>query len=79
MVVTHGADNSNLQAARKGFLARFLRGIDPSLPERERLERAEIAKRMYMTQLSLKSSVARSGRSGQEPRVDGKRPSPGGP
>ncbi len=74
MVVTHGADNSNLQAARKGFLARFLRGIDPSLPERERLERAEIAKRMYMTQLSLKSSVARSRRSGQGPRVEGNSP-----
>jgi hypothetical protein len=60
MIATHGADNANLRAARQGFLDRFLRGIDQSLPERERLERAEVAKRMYMTQLSLKSSLARA-------------------
>ena len=60
LIVTHGADNSNLQAARRAFLDRFLQGVDPSLPEHERLERAEAARRMYMTQLSLKSSVARA-------------------
>ena len=60
MVVTHGGDNSNLRAARRSFLDRFLKGIDPSLPEHERLERAETAKRVYMTQLSLKSSVVRA-------------------
>ena len=57
LIVTHGADNSNLQAARRVFLDRFLQGVDPSLPEHERLERAEAARRMYMTQLSLKISV----------------------
>jgi hypothetical protein len=60
MVARNGADNANLRAARQGFLGRFLGGIDPSLPEHERLERAEVAKRMYMTQLSLKSSLARA-------------------
>jgi hypothetical protein len=60
MVVTHGADNGNLRSARRAFIDRFLDGIDPSLPEHERLGRAEAAKRMYMTQLSLKSSVARA-------------------
>jgi len=60
MVARNGPDNANLRAARQGFLARFLGGIDPSLPEHERLERAEVAKRMYMTQLSLKSSLARA-------------------
>ena len=62
LVANHGADNANLRAARQGFLDRFLRGIDPSLPEQERLKRAEVAKRMYMTQLSLKSSLARAQR-----------------
>jgi hypothetical protein len=51
MVARNGADNANLRAARQGFLGRFLGGIDPSLPEHER---------MYMTQLSLKSSLARA-------------------
>jgi hypothetical protein len=60
MVVTYGADNGNLRAARRAFLDRFLQGIDPSLPEDERLNRAEAAKRMYMAKLSLKSSVARA-------------------
>lgn len=60
MIASHGADNSNLRTARRAFLDRFLKDIDPSLPERERLARAEAAKRMYMTKLSLKSSVARA-------------------
>jgi hypothetical protein len=60
LIVTHGANNSNLRAARRAFLDRFLKGIDLSLPESERLERAETAKRVYMTQLSFKSSVARA-------------------
>ena len=78
MVVTHGADNSNLRTARRAFLDRFLQGIDPSLPLDERLERAEAAKRMYMTQLSLKSSVARARNGRKASAVGGGWPPAGG-
>jgi hypothetical protein len=78
MVVTHGADNTNLRAARRGFLDRFLKVIDPSLPEDERLDRAEAAKRMYMTQLSLKSSVSRARKGRRTPGASRGWPPPGG-
>lgn len=62
LIATHGADNPNLRTARRAFLDRFLKEIDPSLPQSERLDRAETAKRLYMTKLSLKSSIARARR-----------------
>lgn len=77
LIVSHGPNNSNLLAARRAFLNRFLKDVDPSLPESERIERAETLKRMYMTQLSLKSSVARAGKSRRKPGAGGGWPPPG--
>jgi hypothetical protein len=48
--------------ARAAFLAKFLREVDaasPSLPEAERLRRAEHLLRSHMQRLALKSSRAR--------------------
>jgi hypothetical protein len=46
-------------------MKRFERLVDPEgmLPERERLQRAEAAKRAYFAQLSFKASKARQNRS----------------
>ena len=46
--------------ASEAFLARFERQVDPDglLPEKERLERAESAKRAYFASLSYKASKA---------------------
>lgn len=50
------------EPARKAFLARFERQVDPDgeLPEAERLRRAEQAKKAYFTNLAYKSARARS-------------------
>jgi hypothetical protein len=47
--------------ARKGFLARFEREVDPEgkLPEEERRRRAEHAKRAYFLGLAARSAKAR--------------------
>lgn len=47
--------------AREAFMGRFEREVDPDgiLPERERAQRAEAARRAYYTELALKSLVAR--------------------
>jgi len=47
--------------AREAFMGRFEREVDPDgvLPERERAQRAEAARRAYYTELALKSVVAR--------------------
>jgi hypothetical protein len=52
-------------AARRAFLARFEREVDPegTLPEPERLRRAESARRAYFTRLAYRSSLVRSARS----------------
>lgn len=49
------------QSARKAFLARFEREVDPEgvLPEAERARRADLARRAYFTRLAYKSARAR--------------------
>ncbi len=51
-------------AARKGFLARFEREVDPdgTLPPEERTRRAEHALRAHMARLAAKSAAKRSRR-----------------
>jgi hypothetical protein len=49
-------------AARAGFLARFLRQVDeadPSLPEEERLRRADLLLKAHMTRMALISAQRR--------------------
>jgi hypothetical protein len=48
--------------ARKGFMAKFEREVDPDgvLPEAERQKRAEHAMKSHMQRLALKSARARS-------------------
>ena len=50
-------------AARRGFLARFEREVDPEgkLQPGERARRAEMALRAYMAQLAYRSAKARRG------------------
>ncbi len=50
--------------ARETFLGRFEREVDPdgTLPEAERLRRAEHAKKAYFSQLARKSAIARRAR-----------------
>lgn len=47
--------------ARKGFMARFEREVDPEglLPVQERARRAEHAMKAHMKRLALKSALAR--------------------
>jgi hypothetical protein len=49
------------QAARDKFQSRFENEVDPNriLPEKERLRRAEHARKAYYTALALKSAKAR--------------------
>ncbi|GIJ50001.1 hypothetical protein Val02_68870 [Virgisporangium aliadipatigenens] len=49
--------------ARKGFLARFEREVDPdqTLDPAERARRAEHAMRAYMTRMAMRSSQSRRG------------------
>lgn len=62
-LTTHARHDSKAIAARarNGFLARFEREVDPDgqLPPEERLRRAKLARKAYMTGLALKSSQAR--------------------
>ena len=52
--------------ARDAFMARFERQVDPEgrLPEADRQQRAEAAKKAYFNGLALKSASARRARSG---------------
>jgi hypothetical protein len=52
--------------AREAFLARFLDQVDPdrTLPEPERLRRAEAARKAHFARLALKSARARRTRAG---------------
>jgi len=55
-------DSRDLTAnARKSFLSRFEREVDPDgvLPEAERIRRAEHARKAYFQQLAYKSARAR--------------------
>jgi hypothetical protein len=47
------------KAARSAFLRGFLADIDPELPERERLRRAEAAKKEHMARLAYLSAQKR--------------------
>src|SRR5436190_16885535 len=56
-------------AARKAFLARFERDVDPrgELDDRERAKRAEAARRAHMLKLAGISAAARAARRPQTP------------
>ncbi len=61
----HTTDRSAATAAaRAAALARFERQVDPDgvLPEKERLLRAESARRAYFQRLAIKSARARRAR-----------------
>lgn len=53
---------STTAAARLAFSRRFLDMVDPhrTLPEAERLRRADAARKAYFTQLAYRSALARS-------------------
>lgn len=60
----HAQGGTNTVAARAAFEKKFLDEVDPdrTLPESERLKRAEHAKRAHFTALALKSSQVRGKR-----------------
>jgi hypothetical protein len=49
-------------AARQALNDSFLKAIDPSLPEPERMRRAVAARRLFYARLALKSAQARAKR-----------------
>jgi hypothetical protein len=57
----HHDARSTTAAARQAFGQRFLDLVDPerSLPEPERLRRAEAARKAYFVQLAYRSALAR--------------------
>lgn len=57
----HAAGKTNTTSARRAFLSRFEREVDPEgkLSIDERLKRAEHARKAYFTNLALKSAKAR--------------------
>lgn len=57
----HAAGRTNTKPARKAFLDRFERQVDPDgvLSPAERAKRAAHARRAYMAQLAYRSAVAR--------------------
>jgi hypothetical protein len=57
----HAAGKTNTAPARKAFLDRFEREVDPegTLSPAERHKRAEHARKAYFTSLALKSAKAR--------------------
>ena len=59
--VQHAQGRTNTEPARKAFDERFLNEVDPDrvLPEKERLRRADHARRAYFTRLSMKAAQAR--------------------
>ena len=58
--------------ARQAFLSRFLEEVDPdrTLPEGERLRRAESARKAYFARLALKSAQTRA-RKNRVPMANG--------
>ena len=63
----HALGRTNTGPARKAFLARFEKLVDPDgvLPEEERQKRALAAKKAYFTRISFKKS--RKGRKNNKP------------
>lgn len=59
------------RAARRGFLVRFERQVDPMgvLTPAERTRRAEAAMRVHMLRLAERSAAARAGRRDRAPRT----------
>lgn len=59
-----GERKANSERAQRGLLARFEREVDPdgTLPEAERVRRAENARQAHMQRLAFKSSKARARR-----------------
>lgn len=59
------------RAARRGFLVRFERQVDPMgvLPPAERTRRAEAAMRVHMLRLAERSAAARASRREGAPRT----------
>lgn len=57
----HAAGKTNTEPARRAFLARFERQVDPdgTLPPAERSRRAEAAKRAYFARLSMSARNSR--------------------
>ncbi|HUG31440.1 MAG TPA: hypothetical protein VMM14_00995 [Acidimicrobiia bacterium] len=57
----HAQGKTNTEPARKAFLERFEREVDPDgkLEPAERARRAEHARKAYFTRLALKSAQAR--------------------
>ena len=69
----HAAHDSRqtTKAAREKFLGRFLDEVDPerTLPEAERLRRAEHARKAYFARLALKSAQTRAKRRARPERA----------
>jgi hypothetical protein len=59
----HAQGKTNTTKARKGFMARFEREVDPerTLSPQERAKRADHALKAHMAKLALASARARSG------------------
>lgn len=57
----HSQGKTNTEPARKAFLDRFEREVDPdgALDPKERARRAEHARKAYFARLALKSAKAR--------------------
>lgn len=67
-LVLHSRHDSRklTEPARAAFAQRFLNEVDPrcELPEKERLRRAELARRAFYCRLALRSAQARARRKG---------------
>ena len=63
----HAQGKTNTAPAREAAFERFLNEVDPghTLPEAERIRRAEHARKSHMARLAYLSSRARSKRKGQ--------------
>lgn len=61
------------QNARQAFLARFIDEVDPdrTLPDDERLRRAEYARKAYFARLALRSAQVRAKKSKRTTRKSG--------
>ena len=57
----HAQGKTNTGPAREKLSERFIQEVDPDglLPKKERLKRAEIAKKLYFSRLALKSAKTR--------------------
>jgi hypothetical protein len=64
----HAQGRTNTGPARRKFMERFLREVDPDgvLPEAERRRRAEAAKKAHFARLALKSAKSRAKKRGKK-------------